>query len=129
MKNNPGDHITTHARGRPRAGVERESAMKEKTMTKTKTKKLPVVLIRSQSAGVHVGELLARDGQSVTMVAAHRVWRWRGANTLHELSQRGGDQSWTRISERVPEITILGVIEIIECSSEAATNLRTPRWP
>ena len=44
-----------------------------------------VVLVRTRGAGVHVGELLKpRNGMELTLHNAHRVWRWRGANTLSE---------------------------------------------
>jgi hypothetical protein len=88
-----------------------------------------IVLIRTYSAGVHVGELVSRDGKEVTLKDAHRVWRWRGANTLHELSQKGADSAWSRISERVPSVVLTEAIEVLECSPVAADNLRTPRWP
>lgn len=90
-----------------------------------------VVLIRTMSAGVHVGVLVPGgvDPTSRKLRNAHRVWRWRGANSLSELSQRGGDAGYTRISEMVPEIELTGCLEVIQCSEIAATNLRTPRWP
>ena len=88
-----------------------------------------VVLVRTTGAGVHVGELVSKEGNSVTLKNAHRVWRWKGANTLNELSQKGGDTGYTRISEAVPTITVEGVHEVITCSEAAAVNLRTPRWP
>lgn len=91
-------------------------------------KKRRVVLVRTYSAGVHVGELVSCKERQVLLVNAHRVWRWRGANTLHELSQRGASNEWTRISEAVPEITLTEAIEVIPCSAEAAKNLRTARW-
>lgn len=87
-----------------------------------------VILIRTRSAGVHVGELVSRSGQEVTLKNAHRVWQWKGANTLSELSQLGGDLEYTRISERVPTILLLDAIELIPCSVDGAKNLRTPRW-
>jgi len=89
---------------------------------------VPVFLIRTYSAGVHVGEIVSRNGKEVTLTNAHRVWRWRGANTLHELSQRGAASEHTRISEKSPSIILTEAIEILECSSVAAANLRTPRW-
>ena len=107
--------------------VRRRNTMTKKTK-KTKKTKNPIVLLRTYAAGVHVGELVARSGKEVTLANAHRVWRWRGANTLHELSQRGAAQEWTRISERVPSIVLLDAIEVIECAPAAVTNLRTPRW-
>jgi len=87
-----------------------------------------VVIVRTYSAGVHVGNLLRHEEREVVLENAHRIWRWRGANTLHELSLRGADMEWTRISEAVPIITLTEAIEIIPCTVEAATNLRTPRW-
>lgn len=94
----------------------------------SRTEKPNIVLVRTYSAGVHVGELRKRDGKEVVLTDAHRVWRWRGANTLHELSQKGAAQDYTRISERVPEIVLTEAIEVIACSPEGGANLRTVRW-
>lgn len=89
----------------------------------------PLVLVRTQAAGVHIGEQVSQDGRTVVLKNAHRVWRWRGANTLHELSQVGGDKGYTRISEAVPSVNLLDAIEVIGCSEAAGKNLTTPRWP
>lgn len=86
------------------------------------------VLVRTYSAGVHVGTLKSKDGREVTLSNAARIWRWRGANTLHELSLRGADKTWSRISELVPEVVLTEAIEIIRVSDAAAANLTTPRW-
>jgi hypothetical protein len=88
-----------------------------------------VVLVRTRSAGIHVGELVSRNGTEVVLKNTTRVWRWKGANTLSELSQTGGDLEYTRISEKVPLNTLLECIEIIPCSKLAAVNLLTSRWP
>ena len=95
-------------------------------MKKTKQK---IVLVRTFAAGVHVGVLVSNDAKTVVLRDARRVWRWRGANTLNELSQHGGDESWTRISEPVPTVTLLDAIEIIACSEEGLANLTRSRWP
>lgn len=95
----------------------------------SKTKTSPFVLVRTYAAGVHVGTLAAADGKTVTLTDARRVWRWRGANTLNELSQHGADTVYSRISDPVPSITLLDAIEIIPCSAIAAANLATSRWP
>ena len=91
-------------------------------------KKRQYVVVRTYSAGVHVGELVSREGREVVLANASRVWRWRGANTLHEIALRGVDTSYSRISEQVPEITLTEAIEILPCSAEAESNLRRPRW-
>ena len=87
------------------------------------------VLVRTFSAGVHVGILHSREGKECLLLDARRVWRWRGANTLSELSQKGGDEGYTRISEPVPSIALTEVIEIIPCGVEARANLSRSRWP
>lgn len=94
------------------------------------TKKTNVVVVRTYSAGVHVGTPVGKlRGREITLKNAHRVWRWRGANTLSELSQKGCDMNGgTRISEAVPLVTLTEAIEVIPCSVEAAKNLTTARW-
>lgn len=87
------------------------------------------VIIRTRDAGVHVGFLTQHEGSEVVLAKASRLWRWRGANTLNEVAMRGVDDGYSRISEQVPSITIVGVCEVIQCSPEAEANLSRPRWP
>jgi hypothetical protein len=89
-----------------------------------------IVIVRCQLAGIHVGELVSSDAKTVTLKDAHRIWRWRGANTVTELAIRGASMTdYTRISERTPgQQTLAEWFEIIECSADAAENLRKPRW-
>lgn len=35
------------------------------------------VVVRTYSAGVHVGTLSEREGKEVMLVDARRIWRWR----------------------------------------------------
>ena len=86
------------------------------------------VLVRTTGAGVHVGRLVSRDGDAVTLTDARRLWRWRGANTLHEVALRGVDDTFTRLSEPVDEITVLGVHELVTLTEAARANLTRSRW-
>lgn len=86
------------------------------------------VIVRTARAGVHCGVLRQLHGQGVELMDARRVWRWRGANSLHELSLRGAAKEFTRISEPVAEIVLLDALEIIPCTDEAEKNLRQSRW-
>lgn len=90
---------------------------------------LKFVVVRTRASGVHCGYLMNVSGQHVALLEARRVWRWRGANTLHELSQDGCDKDYSRISESVPEIVLLDALEVISCSRDAALNLQESRWP
>lgn len=86
------------------------------------------VVVRTYSAGVHVGTLAESNGTAVLLTDARRVWRWRGANSLHELSLHGAAQDHTRISEPVARILLTQAIEVIPCSPKAKANLSKSRW-
>jgi hypothetical protein len=86
------------------------------------------VLVRTRDAGVQCGTLQTLIDTVCTLADARRIWRWRGANTVHELSLRGAAEEWTRISEPVPVIYLSQVIEVIPCSEEARKNLSRSRW-
>ena len=93
-------------------------------------KQSKLVLVRTYNAGVHIGTVVGKiKGKEITLRDACRIWRWRGANTLHELSQNGSHMTeFTRISEPVPTITLTEGIEYLSVSMDAAKNLTTPRW-
>lgn len=89
----------------------------------------PFVVVRTCSAGVHVGTLVSQKGREVVLSNARRVWRWRGANTLHEMALRGVSiTEYTRISEAVQSITLTEAVEIIPTTKEAQSNLSLSRW-
>ena len=87
------------------------------------------VLVRTYSAGVHCGTLAEQSGTAALLRDARRIWRWRGANSLHEMAVGGAAMGWTRISGPVPEILLLQAVEIIPCSDAARKNLQQSRWP
>lgn len=86
------------------------------------------VLVRTYSAGVHCGTLADCSGTVVVLTDARRVWRWKGANSLNELSIHGCDEEYSRISESVPKIMLTQGIEVIPCSPKAQKNLSRSRW-
>ena len=77
----------------------------------------PEVIIRTYSAGVHVGQLTHREGREVTLTNARRIWSWSGAFTLNEISQSGLDRKKSRISKPVPEILLLEAVEVLPVAS------------
>jgi len=86
------------------------------------------VLVRTYSAGVHFGEVVLQEGQTIALKNARRLWRWSGANTLHEISLRGVSEDYTRISEPVDDIILMQVIEILILKPAAWKNLNNSRW-
>jgi cytosine/adenosine deaminase-related metal-dependent hydrolase len=86
------------------------------------------VVVRTYSAGVHVGILAARDGKEVVLREARRVWRWRGANTLSEMARHGITHEYSRVAETVTEILLTEAIEIIPTTRVAEDLLRSAVW-
>lgn len=80
------------------------------------------VLVRTYSAGVHMGTLVESHGTAVLLRDARRLWRWKGANSLHEVSQDGVGEG-SRISKPVPTILLTQAIEVIPCSPRGRTSL------
>ena len=97
------------------------------TKKKTARPARPYVVVRTYSAGVHVGELVSRTGPEVALANARRIWSWRERVTLHEIANRGVGAG-SRVSEPVSEITLTGAIEIIQTTPVAAANLRAAVW-
>lgn len=86
------------------------------------------VVVRTRSAGVHVGVLVRRGSGEALLTDARRVWRWAGANTLHEIALRGVQHEGSRVSEPVAEVLLSEVIEVLPCTSDGEQSLRGAGW-
>jgi hypothetical protein len=84
------------------------------------------VLVRTYSAGVHMGTLAECNGTTVLLKDARRLFGWKGAFTLHEASVNGvGEES--RISAPVEAILLTQAVEVIPCTPKAQKNLSRSR--
>lgn len=81
------------------------------------------VIVRTFSAGVHVGTIKEKDGKRVILTNARRIWKWSGAFTLNAVATSGINRQESRISCSVPEIELTEAIEIIPVVS--GVNLTT----
>jgi hypothetical protein len=83
------------------------------------------VIIRTQNAGVHAGNLISKEGNEVKLSNARRIWYWSGAASLSQLAVDGTSKpKECKFPCEVPEITLLGVIEIIPCTEKAVTSIK-----
>lgn len=83
-------------------------------------------IIRADRAGVFFGHIKSREGSEVTMTDVRRLWYWEGACSLSQLAVEGTKApDDCKFTVTVPETTILGVIEIIQCSDEAVKSILT----
>ena len=80
------------------------------------------VVVRTFSAGVHIGVLAEVEGQAVVLTNARRLWEWSGAFTLSEIAETGIKPSESRLSTNVPEILLIQAIELIPTSAAARSS-------
>ena len=81
-------------------------------------------IVRADRAGVFFGEIESRTGSEVTMRNVRRIWRWEGANSLSQLAVDGTSMgNRCKFSVEVESMTILGVIEIIPCTTKATKSI------
>lgn len=86
------------------------------------------VLIRADRAGVFFGELIAKDGQEVTLKDARRIYYWHGATECCQIATEG-IKSDSKVTVSVPQVTILNVIEIHLLTEKAVAKLyEFPVW-
>lgn len=77
------------------------------------------VLVRTYSAGVHIGTLTAMDDKVVTLTDCRRIWRWYGALELYAVAQRGLNSAKSTLSVVSPQIILTEAIEIHPTSATA----------
>ena len=81
-------------------------------------------IVRANRAGVFFGEITKRDGDTVTMKNARRLWYWDGASSLSELAQYGiAKPSNCKFPCSVDEIEVFNVIEILSVTEEAGKSI------
>lgn len=87
-------------------------------------------IVRSDRAGVFAGNIKERNGDEVTMTNVRRIWYWDGAASLSQMAVEGVKKPRNcKFTVTVPEMTILGVIELIPCTDEAEKNIKgVPEW-
>lgn len=87
-------------------------------------------IIRAEQAGVFFGHIKERRGSEADLTDARRLWYWDGAASLNQMAVDGVKLPENcKFTVTVPTMTVLGVIEVIECSDIAAEIVRgVPEW-
>jgi len=83
------------------------------------------VIIRTYSAGVHAGYLKEREGKEVVLLNARRLWYWKGAASISQLSVDGvSSPSDCKFPCEVGQITLTEAIEVIPCTEKARLSIK-----
>ena len=87
-------------------------------------------IIRCNLAGVFFARIKERRGDEADLEECRRIWYWSGAASLSQLATEGvKDPSECKFTVIVPEMTVLGVIEIIPCTEIAVQCIKAvPIW-
>lgn len=90
------------------------------------------VLVRTESAGVHVGIVKDYNDETgvITLTQSRRIHYWKGACSCTEIALNGiADTADSRIALILPIIKLRGWIEIIPMTKKAAKCLmEAPTW-
>lgn len=79
-----------------------------------------IVIVRTYSAGVFYGKLVAKNGKQCLLHNARVLWEWDGAFTISELSTVGTTKPQNcKFSTATAEVTLEEVIQINKLSDEA----------
>lgn len=82
------------------------------------------VLCRCYSAGVHTGELVTVNGDTVILRNSRRLWSWKCKQgiALSGIAQFGLERG-AKVDTLNPEIALTGVIEIIPMTEAARESI------
>ena len=87
-------------------------------------------IIRTYSAGVFFGEVAhiedTLSGRIATIKDCRRLWKWSGAASLSQMAMEGvNNPSGCKFTVTVPEMTVVGVIEIIPATDKAVKSINS----
>ena len=113
---------------RIKESLDREFSTLKITGGTMKNKK--VVMVRTYSAGVFMGELLSRKGQEVVLTNARRIWYWSGAASLSQLAMEGtADPANCKFPCPVDRVELLQAVEILDVTPKAKASIdAVPVW-
>ena len=85
-------------------------------------------IIRCDRAGVFFGHIKSRTGSEAVLTDVRRLWYWSGAASLSQMAMEGvSAPNSCKFTVTVPEMTVMGVIELIPCTEKAVQNIQGVR--
>jgi len=84
---------------------------------------MPCILVKTSQGNIHIGYLKERNGDTVILTEARRLWYWNGAAGVNQIASEG-----LKFPEKckVPcpvEIELLGIIEILPVTNKSKAVL------
>ena len=86
-------------------------------------------VVRTYSAGVHIGYVKERNGKEITLVNSRRLYSWSGACSLSQVAVDGVDTGKSKVAMVIPSILLTECIEVIPATSTASNCIQgAPVW-
>ncbi len=91
---------------------------------------MPYVMVRTHSAGVFAGYLKERNGKEGILLEARRLWYWKGASSLSQLSVDGVKYpEECKFPVEVSQVELTEIIEILPVTQKAQESIKSvPVW-
>ena len=87
-------------------------------------KKGDYIIVRTYSAGVFAGTLVARKGQEVELKDARRLWYWDGAASLSQLAMEGVTRPENcKFPREVSSVILTQAIELLPVTTQARHSI------
>ena len=84
-----------------------------------------IKIIRSNGSGVWAGEIVSKNGDTVIIRNAIRIWYWDGAASLSELAQTGTKRPENcKFCIPVDEVEVFNVLEILSVTDKAEASIK-----
>jgi hypothetical protein len=76
------------------------------------------VIARCYAAGVHAGEVVSVEGETVILKNSRRLWSWKAKDgvALSGVAQNGLKDGASKVDVMNPSIYLTGVCELIPCA-------------
>lgn len=105
-------------------------AVKKKKKPKKGGAGLPYKIVRTYTAGVFAGYLESKNGKEVVLRNARRLWYWKGAASLSQLSIEGvKNPGECKFPVEVDRVELTEAIEILDATEKAKASIASvPVW-
>ena len=102
-----------------------KSTIKSNTPATKNKNGLEYCIVRTYSAGVFAGYYDRKTkGKEGIVYNARRLWYWKGANSLSELSVKGvANPTECKFAVPVAEVNLKEIIEVLPCTKIAQDNI------
>lgn len=106
--------------------VNGETYIKKSAVNNIEPPKGDYFVVRTDKAGVHAGYIDGEIGHQIKLKNSRRLYYWDGAATLSQVAGEGIQcPGKCKFPQVLPEITLLGVIEVIPCTEKAKSIIES----